>query len=912
MKIMRRLSLIMVLVSLLALLFTWLNPHPVKADVAFDFEGEKHVIIGFHDGFSPQDLALELDINQEFGLINAVSTTLNAEAISHIQQHAAIRYIDVDQPVEISAPPFSNTQEETPSWGLERIFESDTYPFDYWTETDGTGVKVAVFDTGIDGAHEDLHVAGGYNTISDDPYDVDLNGHGTHVAGIIAGLYNDVGIVGVAPSVELYSLVVLDDDGNGSSINLIEAIEWVVDNNIPIVNMSIGMSESSTALENAINEAHALGHIFIGAAGNDGESGGSDNMAYPAKYANVIAVGATDDDDTRASYSSYGPALDIMAPGTSIRSTFPDNQYGYNSGTSMAAPFVSGVIALMLQKNSSLSHDDILSLLTNHAEDLGLSSNEQGAGLLRGDWALDATMTSNDETMYTISVVAGDHGDISPGGTFEAEAGSDITFTLSPDEGYRVFDVLINGDSLGSVETFTLLNIDQNYDIEVSFTKATYTLSFETFDGEPIDAIDLLYQETIPTLPSGSLEGHTFKGWYFEDTFDTIFDLETMPAYDITIYAWFEINTYTISFDTSSAENIESLDVVYNDIIPSLPVPTLEGHSFDGWYFDADYENIFNLETMPAKDFTLYASFERNTYTITFETTTDETISSIDILFEETIPALPSLTKTGHTFIGWYLETTFETPFDLEMMPAKDLTLYAHFEVNSYSLKIYQDATLIYDQEIAYATPLETLDLPTPNKEGFSFIGYDPPLPTHMPAYALELQASFERNSYLLTIEMNDDDLIEETLLYQEDISYPEPLFKQGYDFLGWQTEDTLIESDKMPSNDLFLTPLYEERDVPSMPDLENEENFEFGERVEIIPIDDGITLLNDEIIESPVEISRPGTYRLVLDDGHYEVVYEFNIASKAYSELFDMTVFISALGILGLILFNPLKRLFI
>ena len=838
MKIMRRLSLIMVLVSLLALLFTWLNPHPVKADVAFDFEGEKHVIIGFHDGFSPQDLALELDINQEFGLINAVSTTLDAEAISHIQQHPAIRYIDVNQSIELSAPPFSNTQEETPSWGLERIFESDTYPFDYWNETDGTGVKVAVLDSGIDGSHEDLHVAGGYNTISDDPYDVDLNGHGTHVAGIIAGLYNDVGIVGVAPAVELYSLVVLDEEGEGSSINLIEAIEWVVDNNIPIVNMSLGMSESSTALENAINEAHALGHIFIGAAGNDGESGGSDNMSYPAKYANVIAVGATDDDDTRASYSSYGPALDIMAPGTSIRSTFPNDQYGYSSGTSMAAPFVSGVIALMLQKNSSLSQDDILSLLTNNAEDLGLSSNEQGAGLLRGDWVLAATSASNDET--------------------------------------------------------------------------TYTLSFETFDGEPIDAIDLLYQETIPTLPSGSLEGHTFKGWYFEDTFDTIFDLETMPAYDITIYAWFEINTYTISFDTGSAENIESLDVVYNDIIPSLPVPTLEGHSFDGWYIDADYENTFNLETMPAKDFTLYASFERNTYTITFETNTDETISSIDILFEDAIPALPTLTQTGHTFIGWYLEPTFETPFDLEMMPAKDLTLYAHFEVNSYSLKIYQDATLIYDQEIAYATFLETLDLPTPNKEGFSFIGYDPPLPTHMPAYALELQASFERNSYLLTIEMNDDDLIEETLLYQEDISYPEPLFKQGYDFLGWQTEDTLIESDKMPSNDLFLTPLYEERDVPSMPDLENEENFEFGERVEIIPIDDGITLLNDEIIESPVEISRPGTYRLVLDDGHYEVVYEFNIASKAYSELFDMTVFISALGILGLILFNPLKRLFI
>ena len=534
MKWIKKTLLLLVFSSLLAILFAWINPLDFDASSTMEFEGKRDVIIGFNDGYTFQDIDIDVVVEKEFDLINALSSRLSASAINGLKDHQAIRYIDIDQPIAMNSPPFLN---ESPSWGLERIFASDEYPFELWEETKGQGIKVAVLDTGIDGAHEDLNVVGGYNTISDDPYDVDLNGHGTHVAGIIAGLHNDVGIVGVAPEVSLYSVIVLDEEGSGTTSNLIDGIEWVVANDIPIVNMSIGSSFESSALENAIDEAHALGHIFVSSSGNDGEDGGEDNMTYPAKYTNVIAVGATDDNDTLASYSSYGPELDLLAPGTSIRSTWPEDEYVSISGTSMAAPFVSGVIALMLSVDNSLSSSEILALLLENAEDLGLDSNEQGAGLLRGDWVLNATKKVDTTTFHTITVADTENGTIDPDGTFDVEGGSDVTFTLNPNEGYRVDDILLNGDSYGDSDEFTLTNINKDYLIEVTFTKETYTIYFETFEGSQEDAIDVLYDDPIPDLPTPTLEGHSFTGWYMDENLATAFELETMPAENLVLYA---------------------------------------------------------------------------------------------------------------------------------------------------------------------------------------------------------------------------------------------------------------------------------------------------------------------------------------------------------------------------------------
>ncbi|MED4302003.1 S8 family serine peptidase [Geobacillus stearothermophilus] len=246
----------------------------------------------------------------------------------------------------------------------------------------GQGVKVAVFDTGIS-SHTDLQIKGGVSFVEGSNFNVDENGHGTHVAGIIGSLINNEGIVGVAPSVELYSVKVLDSAGNGSYSSIIKGIEWAIDNNINIINMSLGGFEYSAALEEAINLAYDNNILIVASAGNTGEQ-----MTYPAKYEKVISVGAVDGNNNKAVFSSVGEELDVVAPGVNIKSTFTNGSYAVKSGTSMAAPHATGVLALIWGKNLAVDNEVIQGLLNYSA--LGLGDNfSYGNGLVDASNALD-------------------------------------------------------------------------------------------------------------------------------------------------------------------------------------------------------------------------------------------------------------------------------------------------------------------------------------------------------------------------------------------------------------------------------------------------------------------------------------------------------------------------------------------
>ncbi len=612
MNVARRAWIVAFFMVLIMIFSTTANPLDSKGSAFFEMEGEQRVIIGFNRGYSHRHLPIDLPIEREFDFINAVVTRLSPSAIAALENHTAIDYIEHDHTFQASRPPFANDG-ETPSWGLERIFKDEPFPFETWESTTGAGVKVAVFDTGIDGAHEDLHVVGGVNTINDEPYDTDLESHGTHVAGIIAALHNDVGVLGVAPHVDLYSVIVLDEEGIGSTSNLIEGIMWSIDNNIAIINMSLGSDNNSTALENAINEAYDIGIVLIAAAGNHGEDGGNDTMTYPAKYASVIAVGAMATDDTLAPYSSYGPDLDLLAPGSAIRSTVPNDAYASKSGSSMAAPFVSGVVALMLYLHDGLTPDRVQLLLLENTEDLGLEANEQGAGLLRGDWVITALGDIPNVPTHTMTVAPPVNGTITPDGTFDLEEGDDVTFVFTPDKGYRLDAVFINGEPRGDDEEITINAIDEPLHIEAFFTPKPYTIHFDTEGEETPDSIDVLYNEPIPPLPFLTIEGHTFIGWYVDVALAEVFEQDTMPAESFTLYARFERNAYTIDFDTGEGDVIDSIDVLFNDPIPSLPNATRAGHTFIGWYTDDMFKTPFDKETMPAESVTLYALFEDDT-----------------------------------------------------------------------------------------------------------------------------------------------------------------------------------------------------------------------------------------------------------------------------------------------------------
>ena len=175
--------------------------------------------------------------------------------------------------------------------------------------------------------------------------------HNTHLAGVIAALANQTGIIGVSPEASLYGVKCLDSEGIGEDYNIIAGINWCVENNMDIINMSFGDKETTKAEKDALDSAAENGVVLVAAAGNSGV--GKDTMDYPAKYSNVISVGATDKKDKRASFSSTGPGLEVMAPGVDILSTTPGSYFAY-SGTSMACPHVVGEIALLLSYNSEL------------------------------------------------------------------------------------------------------------------------------------------------------------------------------------------------------------------------------------------------------------------------------------------------------------------------------------------------------------------------------------------------------------------------------------------------------------------------------------------------------------------------------------------------------------------------------
>ena len=289
---------------------------------------EQHYIVGFDHNQKPGIRAFGLDpgtmaksrlqdqILETYELIDGAKVLLTPEEASQLEGAPGIAFIEPDYPVYALG--------QTVPWGITRIYEDEAYPFHVWNDTKGGSIKVAVLDTGIQGNHADLsNLAGGCTTVDNTPWDTDGNGHGTHVAGIVAAQVNDIGVVGIAPEVSLYSVKVLDSNGKGSITSIISGIEWAVENGIDIISMSLGTTENSTSLKNTCDATYAAGHLLIAAAGNSGKADGSgSNMEYPAKYDSVIAVGATDSNNKRALFSSTGDELELMAPGDSIYSTY--------------------------------------------------------------------------------------------------------------------------------------------------------------------------------------------------------------------------------------------------------------------------------------------------------------------------------------------------------------------------------------------------------------------------------------------------------------------------------------------------------------------------------------------------------------------------------------------------------------
>jgi len=315
-----------------------------------------------------------------------------------ISNSLAFRILPVRLPL---APPSSSFGEglmtlyqQPVSWGLLRIAAPDA-----WMITHGrSDIVVAVIDTGIDtsipqlaesmwvnpgeiagngrdddgnGYVDDIHGwdfrDGDYSSL----IGTDLHWHGTFVAGIIAAQPGEVPIVGVAPGVKIMDVRFLDSNNTFSSRDwnmFVEAIDYAVDNGADIINMSVyANGNPPSTLQSAIHRAVQSGVVIIGISGNTGQTG----VLYPGKYNDVIAVAATTEDDLHASFSTSGPEVSLCAPGDGITSFVPGGQTSTRSGTSFAAPHVTGTLALILSAYPSLSPSQAVDILMGSLTDLG-------------------------------------------------------------------------------------------------------------------------------------------------------------------------------------------------------------------------------------------------------------------------------------------------------------------------------------------------------------------------------------------------------------------------------------------------------------------------------------------------------------------------------------------------------------
>ncbi|MGZ0879991.1 S8 family peptidase [Priestia megaterium] len=234
----------------------------------------------------------------------------------------------------------------------------------------GKGIKIAVLDSGIDVNHPDLNIKGVVSFLPNSKPSIDKTGHGTHVAGIIGAQDNQIGITGVAPDSEIYGLKVLNGSDIGKNSALLSAIEWCIDSDIDIIHMSFSSKKFSQAVSTAVGVAYKKNILMVASAGNEGIYL-KESISYPGAYNEVIAVGSVNSQGKRSIFSSVGKQLEVMALGEGVYSTEPNNKYGKRDGTSMAAPYVTGVCALLKQKYRNLSNEEIRNRLRNTAIPLG-------------------------------------------------------------------------------------------------------------------------------------------------------------------------------------------------------------------------------------------------------------------------------------------------------------------------------------------------------------------------------------------------------------------------------------------------------------------------------------------------------------------------------------------------------------
>jgi serine protease len=297
-----------------------------------------------------------------------------------------------DAKITATGVPSGTDPYRTKQWDFQRLHTATA-----WQSTTGAGITVAVLDTGVDATQPDLagQVLPGFDAIAGSgTADTDPNGHGTHVAGVIAAdTGNNAGISAIAPNAKILPVRVLGANGEGYMSAAASGIVYATDHGAQVINMSFGSPVQVDSVSTAIAYARSKGVVVVAAGGNDRKAGNP--VSYPAASDGVIAVAATDQAEHVATFSTAGSYVDLAAPGTDILSTWPGGKFTTMSGTSMAAPHVSAIAALLLGRDPTLTPDLVERVMERSALDRGTVGRDDDFGYGRVDAAASLALVGD-------------------------------------------------------------------------------------------------------------------------------------------------------------------------------------------------------------------------------------------------------------------------------------------------------------------------------------------------------------------------------------------------------------------------------------------------------------------------------------------------------------------------------------
>ena len=369
--------------------------------------------------------------------------------------------------------------------------------------------------------------------------------------------------------------------------------------------------------------------------------------------------------------------------------------------------------------------------------------------------------------------------------TFDSNGGSDVA-AITQDYGTAV-----TAPANPTREGYTFTGWDKEIPANMPATNMTftaqwqvnqYTLTFDSNGGSDVAAITQDYGTAVTAPANPTCEGYTFAGWDKEIP-------ANMPATNMTFTAQWQVNQYTFTFDSNGGSDVAAITQDYGTAVTAPANPTREGYTFTGW----DKEIPAN---MPATNMTFTAQWQINQYTLTFDSNGGSDVAAITQDYGTAVTAPANPTREGYTFAGWDKEIPAN-------MPATNMTFTAQWQVNQYKVTFLSENDVVSESMLDYGSAITA---PTPTREGYTFTGWSPEVDATVPAHDVSYTAQWQINQYKVTFQADGNTVSEQTLDYGSSITVPEAPAKEGYTFTGWSPEvDATV-----PAHDVTYTANYE------------------------------------------------------------------------------------------------------